>query len=560
MGAEKFEYKNSKLVFLVLLILTVSIITYFRVNIQLVVGPEFDGFDFLANAALFAGKSIGYTDLLRPPLLSFLTSIYFRFDGMPVGIISIIDGLIYIAGCIGLYLFLKERFNAIISFVGSLLFATFPIIVTFAGAGLTDVSSVSITIWAMYLTFLGVKKNSRFFYLAFPVAMMAFLTRFNMALIIFPIFAYIITSRNEIKNPRNIIIGMFLGTLVLLPLFIFFNAKFGNAFYPFLDFLGTSSSSGSTIHFAYNPDLLYYLKKMPYYVGLTSWTIVFFTLFAIILCAYKNKGKWSSNTINNFVTSLKNLKTGIKVKLIFILILLAIFTFTFGKIHYMISEIFFFIITLIAYSVSHDLEFDIRLDLLFFSWFMAFFIFQSVYVAKDHRYFITMAAPIAYFLTRGLNFFTQKLELKFKKKNLTLYLFSVLLTILMLSSVAVQLSEIENVNQKNKIFNQDVSDASGWLKNNDPDLKTKVVYADYWPYFAWYLQMNVGKMPMFKDNQKLYQGIKDHNFTPEDKMALNNELNSISPDYYLCVWGGMNFTNYQAIGRFGKVTIFKRVG
>ena len=72
----KFEDKNSKLIFLVLLIVTVGLITYFRVRIQLIVGPEFDGFDFLANSALFAGKSIGYSDLLRPPLLSFSIPIF----------------------------------------------------------------------------------------------------------------------------------------------------------------------------------------------------------------------------------------------------------------------------------------------------------------------------------------------------------------------------------------------------------------------------------------------------------------------------------------------------
>ncbi|AUB56983.1 hypothetical protein BK008_00705 [Methanobacterium sp. MZ-A1] len=556
----KFEDKNSKLVFLVLLIITVSLITYFRVRIQLIVGPEFDGFDFLANSALFAGKSIGYSDLLRPPLLSFLASLYFRFDGLYMGITSIIDGLIYLLGCIGLYLFLKERFNAIISFVGSLLFATFPIIITFAGAGLTDVSSVSISIWAIYLTYLGVKKNSKFFYLAFPVAMMAFLTRFNLALIIFPIFAYIIANRHEIKNPRNIVIGMILGALVLLPIFIYFNTKFGNALYPFMDFFRSSESLGSTIHFAYNPDSLYFVKNMPYYIGTAFWIIILSAVFGLFVYSYQNIGKIGSvlGKIGSS-TPLKNLKTGIKVKLLLILALLAVFVATFGKTNYMVSEIIFFTITFLTYNVSSELELDVGWDLLYFSWFMAFFIFQSVYVAKDHRYFISMTPPVAYFLARGLNFITQKFEFEFKQKNLTLYVFAIILSMMMIFSVAVQLSEIEEVNQKNKIFNQDVSNVSQWLKIDDPDYKSKVIYADYWPYFGWYLQTNVGKMPMFRDNQSLYQGVKDFNFTSDDKNALNNELNRISPDYYMCTWDNMNFTNYVPVARFGSITIYKRV-
>ncbi|NYB51984.1 MAG: glycosyltransferase family 39 protein [Methanobacteriaceae archaeon] len=552
MKTEKFEDNNSKIVFLLLLIVTVCLITYFRVNIQLIVGPEFDGFDFLSNAALFAGKSIGYSDILRPPFLPFLTSLYFRFDGLYYGASSIIDGLIYIFGCIGLYLFLKERFNAVISCVGSLLFATFPIIITFAGAGLTDVSSVCITIWAVYLTYLGVRKNSKFFYLVLPVFLMAFLTRFNMALVIFPILAYIIGNRKEIKNPRNILLAFILGIMILVPLFIFFSAKFGNVLYVFLDFLRTSSGSGSTMHFAYNPDSLYFVKNMPYYIGTASWIIILLSIFAFFVHSYKKVKP-------GFLEKIKSLKKGIELKLILTIVLLAVFILTFGKTHYMVSEIIFFAITILIYETVSNLEVDLGWDLLFFSWFMAFFIFQSVYIAKDHRYFIAMAPPVAYFLTRGLNFFTQEFEFNYKNKNLTLYIFSAFLVLLMLSQVAIQLSEIEHVNQKNKVFNQDVSDASGWLKVNDPEYKSKVIYADYWPYFGWYLQTNVGKMPMFRDNQSLYQGVKDYNFTADDKNALNNELNRIRPDYYMCAWEGMNFTNYQVVARFGSVTIFKRV-
>jgi hypothetical protein len=69
------------MVFLILLILIVGLIAYWRVIMHLYLWPAYDTFDLLANAALFAGKGYGYSDLLRPPLLPFLTSIYFMFDG-----------------------------------------------------------------------------------------------------------------------------------------------------------------------------------------------------------------------------------------------------------------------------------------------------------------------------------------------------------------------------------------------------------------------------------------------------------------------------------------------
>ena len=31
----------------------------------------------------------------------------------------------------------------------------------------------------------------------------------------------------------------------------------------------------------------------------------------------------------------------------------------------------------------------------------------------------------------------------------------------------------------NKVFNEDARDASNWLKNYDPDYKSKLIYADF---------------------------------------------------------------------------------
>jgi hypothetical protein len=103
--------------FLIILLLAVGLITYIRIKMHLYLWPTFDTYDLLANAALFAGKGIGYSDLLRPPLLPFLTSIYFMIDGLNIGAIFVIDGLLCILGYVGIYLFLKERFTPLISFV-----------------------------------------------------------------------------------------------------------------------------------------------------------------------------------------------------------------------------------------------------------------------------------------------------------------------------------------------------------------------------------------------------------------------------------------------------------
>lgn len=543
-------------ILLIFLMIIIILITYFRVNLQIEYGPIFDTLDLLSNAAFFAGKGIGYTDLTRPPLLSLLTSIYFYFDGLSIWPIFVIDAALYILGCVGLFLFLKERFDAVYSLIGSLLFATFPLIITFLGVGYNDVSGVSLAIWSIYLTYLAINKNSKFFFLSFPVAILAFLTRYNMALIIFPIFLYILINRDKIKD-RNIFIGIILSMLVLVPLLIFFNAKFGDPLFPFLTFFKTSGGSTYTEHFAYNSDLLFFLKNMHLYIGPQSALILVVTLAGFLVYLFR-KWKKDKTTDNFWSIKLQSLKIDLKVLTLFILILL--FILSFGNTHYMISEVIFFFIAYCIYMIFQDKGIDVKTDLLFFSWFMAFFIFQSIYVIKDHRYFITMYPALTYFLIRGIYWALSELKANFKGKNLTRYFLAFVLMVIMLLSLFTHFSNIEKDNQKNKLMNEDALEASNWLINYDFEYKSKVIYADMWPFFSWYLQMDVKKMPIFKNNQKLYAGgIKDKNFTQEDLTAINNELNRIAPDYYISILPNMNFTSYVPIKKFRLITIFKRV-
>lgn len=555
---EKFENKHMQWVFLIILLLIVGLITYFRVKMHLYLWPTFDTYDLLANAALFAGKGIGYSDLLRPPLLPFLTSIYFMFDGLNIGTIFVIDGLLFMLGCVGLYFFLNERFTPLISFVCSLLYATSPLIIIFAASGYYDIPSVSIGIWAIYLTYLGVKRNSKFFFLAFPVAMLSVLTKYSMALLIFPIFAYILISRAKIKNHKDVMWSMFLGLLVLVPVLLFFYANLGNPLYPFMIFFKTSGSLMTAEHFAYNPDSLYFIKYLPHYLGEISLLIIFSTLFAILFHLYKKIGKIETLNWN------EGMGKGNKIKLEFFLIIFTslLLITTFGKIHYLFSEVIFFAIIILTSNLFSKWGCDCNVELLFFAWFGTFFIFHSVYLIKDHRYFIFLVAPLVYFLTLGLSFTTEKFQFKFKKKNLTLYLFSALLILLMISSTVSRFEVIEKVNINNKVLNENVLDACNWLKNYDPDYKSKIIYADYWPLFVWHLQMDVGKMPTFRNNQTILMGAEDFNFTAEDEKVYGRELNKIKPDYYFFIWGNrrnMTFTNYEAIMRSGSVIIYKRV-
>ena len=115
---------------------------------------------------------------------------------------------------------LKIKFNNLESFLGGFLYATFPIVLTILGVGFSDLTSVSFSIWAIYFMVLAVRKDSRFFLLAFPFAMFAFLARYNNALLIFPILLYLLMNKDKI-NIKNSILGIIASILMILPLLIF---------------------------------------------------------------------------------------------------------------------------------------------------------------------------------------------------------------------------------------------------------------------------------------------------------------------------------------------------
>jgi hypothetical protein len=90
-----FKKYSSTIFYLILLTIITGFITYNCFLIQTSIGPVWDTYDFMANAALMADKGIGYFDLFRPPFLSFLTSIYYRFDGLSLWPIAAIDGTLF---------------------------------------------------------------------------------------------------------------------------------------------------------------------------------------------------------------------------------------------------------------------------------------------------------------------------------------------------------------------------------------------------------------------------------------------------------------------------------
>jgi hypothetical protein len=162
----------------------------------------------------------------------------------------------------------------------------------------------------------------------------------------------------------------------------------------------------------------------------------------------------------------------------------------------------------------------------------------------------------AYFLIRGLKIVENQVGL-IKQRKLTSYLAPIFILVIILST-ALYISTIPDANNTLKTVNINMGEASHWLVNYDPDYKSKIVFSDLWPNTAWFLQMNVQKMPEFKNNQKYYLNLKDYSPTKEDSDAANNFLVENNADYYFSIRDWVNLNNYDPINKFGYLTIYKK--
>ena len=405
---------------------------------------------------------------------------------------------------------------------------------------------------------LAVKKDSRFFYLAFPFTILAFLTRYNNALLIFPILLYLIINRDKI-NLKNFIIGIIASILTIVPVFIFFFEQFGNIIYPFLNFATTSTIlTVANKNPYYNPNIFFFVEKLPSLIGSTGIIIlIIIALGIIIYTVLKLVHKIKDKKTLMFNLNLANRQTNLLALMLIILTL--IFVLSFDKTIYIISELLFIIMVYLFYDLTKNLEIRyMKLNLMFFTWFMVFFIFHSIYVIKDVRYFVVMAPPLAYFMILGLSIISNKIKFNIKNSNIIFPLIAVLLTSLMLLSTSSQIPAILQENQDNVIFNEQIQSASQWFVNYDQNYKSQNIYSDLWPNFSWYLKTYVKSVPVFHDNKTFLVGVVDFNFTQADSNAYNQYLVSNNAEYYFSVRNGLNLSSYYPIKVFGDLIIYKK--
>lgn len=146
-----------------------------------------------------------------------------------------------------------------------------------------------------------------------------------------------------------------------------------------------------------------------------------------------------------------------------------------------------------------------------------------------------------------------------KQRKLSLYISPILILVIILSA-ALYIPTITEANKYSETLNVNIEEASYWLKSYDPDYKSKIVFSDIWPYSSWFLQMNVQKMPQFKNNKKHYLSLKNYSPTKEDSDFANQFLVENNAYYYFSIRDWVDLNDYDPINKFGYVTVYKKTG
>lgn len=539
----------------IFLSLIMIILTYFLVGIQSQIGVDYwDIFVYLNNSLKMAGMGVG--DMLYlSPLLPAITSLFFRAGMVSEVTLFTISGVFYIIGTLGLYLLLKIRFNELESLAGALSFATFTIVLAWAVSGALDVPSIALAIWAMYFTVQAAKSDSRFYYLAFPVAMLAFLTRYTSGLIIIPMLLFIYMNSPQKPDLKKIVGGIAVGCIIYVPFMWYFHRQVGELFPFFQQFSGSASGAVSSLNPGYSLDNLYYLKNIPNYISSQASTdyiniivpsqsqatlLSFLILGLIILGLLIGLIKLIKIALDYLKINGDN-KKAFYIKTLAVMVLAFLLVFTYSQVSYVFSEVLMIGLVLALYIMLRDLKLEyLDFDLLFFTWFVASLLMHSFHPVKVDRYFITMAPALAYGVALGINQVSSLVKYRYRDINLTSLALSLVLVLALISSTAAYMTHMPD--EVTRV--QSETQAAQWLAQYDPDYQNKTIASNRGPAFGWYLK----KYVFTRISEKV---------TPQ---VFEELIQEIDPEYYIFseTTYALNLEGYHEIKRVGTVTIYQK--
>lgn len=498
-----------------------------------------DVFFYLNNALFYAGYDTGLANTRGlSPLIPMITSIFFRMGFISDFTIIAVSSSFYIFAAPGMYLLLRLRFNEVLSFTGSMILATFPLVIVWITKGMLDIPGMCLSIWAAYFMILSFRKNTKFLYIAFPLIILGFFTRYTVLLMV-PVlliqFLMVDDPIDYIKtNIKDIIGGICAGALVFaafigiytyLNIGLFFvsqgnditNSTYNalvtpnNVFYyinNFLIYLGTAQY----VPYSLKPGA-FIIAKMQWVGGYPS--IISYILTAILLVGIILYFKKLFSSENKEILKNENKK----LKLAIFIIGLIVFSATYLNVSIVWSVIFISISLLALYKllIKTNMD-DFNLDSIMFYWMVVNFIFITYYHVKVDRYFMPILPVIAYFAVLSLELIFDKLKTYKHIDKIRIIVPIGLVCIILLCLGVFSMSNAPHTfdNQMHPNFETAASEEKAvgqWLIEHDPDYLNKTIWADRGGDMSFILKKQIPSCEKTSDASNFSDDMAKHNVT-----------------------------------------------
>jgi len=530
---------------LIIIAITAAVLIAYKVRIAVTVGPGWDTYAFLANAADFAGKGFGYTEAHRAPMLSVITSLVFRFGSLNQAAIQWIDGALSFTGIVGFYLLARRRFDILPSVACALGLLTAQPLWEYLGVGYTDFAAIAVSIWLLLSIVKATEEHPSWYLASGVLYVVAVMTRYTAILFLFPTIVYLLLRWRPFRQARWVFGGAGAAILAYLPAALYYGQRFGDVLFPFVVALGFSETvAAPTGEVQASASGGWYLAQLPQFLAPTGFEILaLFALAAGALGLLRLAGDYVAAlgfSPRRILLALAGLGVGVLGQL------------AGGLFARQLSIPIAVLLIWTALAPMQDdgsgrpprVEAHAALDAAMFAWVLIYLDFHGHQTIQVPRYFITMAPSVLYFTILGWSGWANALsdlqQTIGARKEPSVGLRRVVMLTLSALLVGLLSATALTTDQTPDPFVEAAAESSAEMAQRDPLITHRTIYSDLWPVVAWYLQTNVRAMPAY-----------------EDIRGYGHELEKSAADYFFTI-RGRRFEPYDEVLRHGALTVLKR--
>lgn len=534
-------------VVLALVALSAAALVVFKIGVAIHVGPGWDTYAFLGNAADFAGKGFGYTEPHRAPLISLITAAVFRFRPLDPATIQWVDGMLSASGVVAFFLLLRRRFDVLASAAGALLLLAVQPLWEYLGVGYTDFAAIVLSLWLLLSLIKATEDHPAWYLLAGSLFTAAVMMRYTALLFAFPVLVWVLLRWRPFRHARWIVGGLATAVAAYLPAAFHYARGFGDALFPFIVAFGFSENvtapAGEGQAAAAGT---WYLGEIAHFLSPAGFELLAVIALAggalgLIRAAGEHLSAPGRPAASRVVRALAGVGVGVLGQL------------GGGMIVRQLTIPIAVLMVWSALAPAEEPE-DGRpartlpgpaLDAAMMTWLFTYLDFHGHQTIQVPRYFIAMAPSVIYLTLLGWREWSRSLAgvrdtLAPKESAPTRGSYALVASVLLVLTGVLVVSTATATPTEPDRFVAAARDSAAEFAAVEPNADELTLYSDLWPLTSWYLGTNVRPMPSF-----------------EDEGAFEHELDKSSADYFFTI-RARRFEDYREMVTTGDVVVLER--